>query len=54
MRRTGIDLMKSIELFGLRDGISFWFRWNIADEIKIFYLKTFKHKRPPYFVKGEK
>ena len=32
----GIVLKDSIELFGLKNGFSFWFRWSFTDEIKMW------------------
>jgi hypothetical protein len=35
----GVTLKNSIELFGFKQGFSFWFRWSFSDPIKMFYLK---------------
>ncbi|MFQ6052148.1 MAG: hypothetical protein ACE5K4_10705 [Candidatus Hydrothermarchaeota archaeon] len=42
----GIILKHSIELFGFKDGFSFWFRWSFIDPIKQFIWLNITHK--PY------
>ena len=50
-----VTLKNAIGILGLAEGIWFWYWWNITNEIsifyRIFYVKIFKHKKPPYFVK---
>lgn len=36
---NGIVLKDSINLFGFKQGFSFWFRWSFSDPIKMFYIK---------------
>ena len=44
----GVDLIRSSKLFGIREGIKFWFNWNIKDVIKIWYWMNINHK--PYCI----
>ena len=33
----GVDLIRSVKLFGFRYGFGFWFRWNFIDSVKMWY-----------------
>jgi len=32
----GIELKMSMKLFGIKDGVKFWFRWSFIDPIEMF------------------
>ena len=40
----GIILKDTISMFGFKDGIGFWFRWNILDPIRMFCWLNITHK----------
>ena len=41
----GINLKEVIRMFGLKDGFSFWFRWNVIDPIQLWYWQNIIHKK---------
>lgn len=43
---SGVNLKDSIELFGLKQGFGFWFRWNFIGPIQMFIWLNIIHK--PY------
>ena len=44
----GVSLIISIRVFGIKDGVDFWFRWSFIDPIMMFIWLNITHK--PYCI----
>lgn len=42
---TNISVDSAIKLFGVIEGIRFWFKWRIIVPTELFYYKNVSHKK---------